>query len=78
MDFGKKKLEYVLDIGGIYIAKVLNDYGMTHSFANPRFMSGIDVRPIKLSYDLEVKTLIGDQSLIANWVDKYGLESVSC
>ena len=50
------------------LAKVLIDPGTTHSFVNPKFMSGVDVRPIKLLYDLEVKTSIGDQSLIANLV----------
>ena len=41
-----------------------------HTFVNPRFMSGVDVRPIKLAYDSEVKTPIGDQSLIATWVNR--------
>ncbi|XP_027177936.1 uncharacterized protein LOC113777090 [Coffea eugenioides] len=50
------------------LARVLIDPGATHSFVNPNFMSGIDLKPIKLPYDLEVKTPIGDQSLIANLV----------
>ena len=28
------------------------------------------MRPIKLPYDLKIKTPIGDQSLIANWVNR--------
>ncbi|XP_027093721.1 uncharacterized protein [Coffea arabica] len=31
-------------------------------------MSGVDVKPINLSYDLEVRTPTGDQNLIANLV----------
>mgnify|MGYP004716565595 CR=1 FL=1 len=50
------------------LTKVLIDSGTTHSFVNPKFMSGVDVRPIKLPYNLEVKTLTGDRSLIANLV----------
>ena len=50
------------------LVKVLIDPGATHSFVNPNFMSGIDVKPIKLPYDLEVRTPTGDQSLIANLV----------
>ncbi|XP_027174486.1 uncharacterized protein LOC113774121 [Coffea eugenioides] len=50
------------------LVKVLIDPGVTHSFVNPNFMSGIDVKPIKLPYDLEVRTPIGDQNLIANLV----------
>ena len=41
-----------------YLPKVISDPDTTHFFANPRFISGIDVRPIKLPYDLEVKTPI--------------------
>ena len=50
------------------LAKVLIDPGATHSFVNPNFMSGIDVKPIKLPYDLEVRTPTGEQNLIANLV----------
>ncbi|XP_027169460.1 uncharacterized protein LOC113769191 [Coffea eugenioides] len=50
------------------LVKVLIDPGATHSFVNPKFMSGVDARQIKLPYDLEVKTPTGDQSLIANLV----------
>ena len=42
------------------LTKVLIDLGATHSFVNPNFMSGIDVKPIKLPYDLEVRTPTGD------------------
>ena len=34
--------------------KVLIDPGARHSFVNLNFMSGIDVKPIKLPYDLEI------------------------
>ncbi|XP_027156747.1 uncharacterized protein LOC113757848 [Coffea eugenioides] len=44
--------------------------GATHSFVNPKFISGIDLKPIKLHYDLEVRTPTGDQSLLANLVYK--------
>ena len=39
-----------------HLPKFLIDHGATHSFGNPAFMCGIDVNPIKLPYDLEVKT----------------------
>ncbi|XP_071918744.1 uncharacterized protein [Coffea arabica] len=48
------------------LAKILIDPGASHYFINPNFMSEVDLNPIKLPYDLEVKTPIGDQSLIAN------------
>ncbi|XP_027158207.1 uncharacterized protein LOC113759830 [Coffea eugenioides] len=50
------------------LARVLIDSGATHSFVNPNFMSGIDLKSIKLPYDLEVKTPTGDQNLTANLV----------
>ncbi|XP_027152140.1 uncharacterized protein LOC113752211 [Coffea eugenioides] len=50
------------------LAKLLIDPGATHSFVNPAFMCGIDVSPVKLPYDLEVKTPTGDQNLITNMV----------
>ncbi|XP_027127752.1 uncharacterized protein [Coffea arabica] len=46
------------------------DYQATHSFVNPAFMCGIDVNPVKLPYDLEVKALTGNRSLITNIVCK--------
>ncbi|XP_071906014.1 uncharacterized protein [Coffea arabica] len=52
------------------LAKLLIDPGATHSFVNPAFMCGIAVNPVKLPYDLEVKTPTGDQCLITNMVDK--------
>ncbi|XP_071902640.1 uncharacterized protein [Coffea arabica] len=52
------------------LAKLLIDPGATHSFVNPAFMCGIAVIPVKLPYDLEVKTPVGDQSLITNMVYK--------
>nr|XP_027077046.1 uncharacterized protein LOC113700806 [Coffea arabica] len=52
------------------LVKVLIDPGATHYFVNPNFMSGIDVKPIKLPYDLEVRTPTGDQNLITNLVYK--------
>ncbi|XP_027166680.1 uncharacterized protein LOC113766715 [Coffea eugenioides] len=51
-----------------HLARVFIDPGATHSFINPNFMSGIDLKLIKLPYDLEIKTPTGDQSLIANLV----------
>ncbi|XP_071901093.1 uncharacterized protein [Coffea arabica] len=48
------------------LAKVLIDPGATHSFVNPSFMSGIDVRPVKLPFDLEVRTPMGDKRIIAS------------
>ena len=50
------------------LAKVLIDSGVTHSFVNSNFMSGIDMKPIKLFYDVEVRTPTGEPSLIANLV----------
>ncbi|XP_071918797.1 uncharacterized protein [Coffea arabica] len=48
------------------LAKLLIDPGATHSFVKLAFMCGIAVNPVKLPYDLEVKTPTGDQSLITN------------
>ncbi|XP_071925131.1 transposon Tf2-1 polyprotein [Coffea arabica] len=48
------------------LAKVLIDPGATHSFVNPSFMSGIAVRPVKLPFDLEVRTPMGDKRIIAS------------
>ncbi|XP_027166458.1 uncharacterized protein LOC113766464 [Coffea eugenioides] len=48
------------------LAKVLIDPGATHSFVNPSFMSGIDVRPVRLPFDLEVKTPMGNKRIIAS------------
>ncbi|XP_027109273.1 uncharacterized protein [Coffea arabica] len=48
------------------LARVLIDSGATHSFVNPNFMRGIDLKPIKLPYDLEGRMPTGNQSLIAN------------
>ena len=41
------------------LTKILIDAGAIHSFVNPIFMSGIDVKPFKLPYDLEVRTPMG-------------------
>ncbi|XP_071933127.1 uncharacterized protein [Coffea arabica] len=48
------------------LTKVLIDPGATHSFVNPSFMSGIDVRPVKLPFDLEVRTPMGNKKIIAS------------
>ncbi|XP_071933786.1 uncharacterized protein [Coffea arabica] len=48
------------------LARVLIDPGATHSFVNPIFMSGIDVQPVKLSFDLEVRTPMGNKSIITS------------
>ncbi|XP_071933052.1 uncharacterized protein [Coffea arabica] len=50
------------------LAKILIDPSTTHYFVNLNFMNGINLKPIKLSYDLEVKMPTGDKSLIANLV----------
>ena len=41
-----------------------------HSFVNPTFMCEIDVKVKRLPYDLEVRTPMGDQSLLANDVHR--------
>ncbi|XP_071933796.1 uncharacterized protein [Coffea arabica] len=41
------------------LARVLIDPGATHSFVNPTFMSKIDVKPVRLPFDLEVRTPMG-------------------
>ena len=46
------------------LAKILIDPSATHSFVNPIFMCGIDVKAERLPYDLEVKTPAGNQSLL--------------
>ncbi|XP_027155563.1 uncharacterized protein LOC113755899 [Coffea eugenioides] len=48
------------------LAKVLIDPGATHSFVNPSFMSGIDVQPVRLPYDLEVRTPMGNKKVTTN------------
>ncbi|XP_027103114.1 uncharacterized protein [Coffea arabica] len=52
------------------LTKLLIDPGTTHSFVNPTFMCSIDISPVKLPYDLEVRTPTGDQNLITNKVYK--------
>ena len=37
-----------------HLVKILIDPGATHSFVNPNFICGIDVKSARLSYDLEV------------------------
>nr|XP_027068159.1 uncharacterized protein LOC113693729 [Coffea arabica] len=46
------------------LAKLLIDPGATHSFVNPSFMSGIDVQPVRLLFDLEVRTPMGNKNVI--------------
>ncbi|XP_071939911.1 uncharacterized protein [Coffea arabica] len=48
------------------LAKVLIDPGATHSFVNPTFMSGIDVKPVRLPFDLEVRTPMGNKNVITS------------
>ncbi|XP_071906001.1 uncharacterized protein [Coffea arabica] len=48
------------------LARVLIDSGATHSFVNPTFMSGIDVKPVRLPFDLEVRTPIGNKNIITS------------
>ncbi|XP_027171567.1 uncharacterized protein LOC113771150 [Coffea eugenioides] len=52
------------------LAKVLIDPGATHSFVKPSFMSGIDVQPVKLPFDLEVRTPMGNKNVITSLVYK--------
>nr|XP_027103070.1 uncharacterized protein LOC113724363 [Coffea arabica] len=48
--------------------KVLVDLGATHSFVNPNFMCGVDIKPASLPYDLEVSTPMGDHRPITSMV----------
>ncbi|XP_071933595.1 uncharacterized protein [Coffea arabica] len=48
------------------LVRVLIDPDAIHSFVNPIFMSGIDVQPIKLPFDLEVRTPMGNKSIITS------------
>ncbi|XP_071939914.1 uncharacterized protein [Coffea arabica] len=48
------------------LAKVLIDPGATHSFVNPTFMSGIDMKPVRLPFDLEVRTPMGNKNVITS------------
>ncbi|XP_027155850.1 uncharacterized protein LOC113756359 [Coffea eugenioides] len=48
------------------LARVLIDPGATHSFVNPSFMSGIDVKPVRLPFDLEVRTPMGNKNVITS------------
>ncbi|XP_071921887.1 uncharacterized protein [Coffea arabica] len=48
------------------LARVLIDPGATHSFVNPTFMSGIDVKPVRLPFDLEVRTLMDNKNMITS------------
>ncbi|XP_071901009.1 uncharacterized protein [Coffea arabica] len=48
------------------LARVLIDPGATHSFVNPNFMSGIDVQLVRLPFDLEVRTPMGNKSIITS------------
>nr|XP_027075952.1 uncharacterized protein LOC113699803 [Coffea arabica] len=52
------------------LAKMLIDPGATHSFVKPTFMSGIDVKPVRLPYDLEVGTPMGNKKIITSLVYK--------
>nr|XP_027086653.1 uncharacterized protein LOC113708392 [Coffea arabica] len=52
------------------LARVLIIPGATHSFVNPTFMSGIDVKPVRLPFDLEVRTPMGKKSIITSLVYK--------
>nr|XP_027088659.1 uncharacterized protein LOC113710006 [Coffea arabica] len=50
------------------LVRVLIDPEATHSFIDPNFMKGIDVKCDFLPFDLEFKTPTGNQCLIANKV----------
>ncbi|XP_027067632.1 uncharacterized protein [Coffea arabica] len=62
-------VEYTLPIFH-RLAKVLIDPGVTHSFVNPAFMCGIDVKPVRLPYDLEVRTPTNNKSMLTSLVYK--------
>nr|XP_027100439.1 uncharacterized protein LOC113719428 [Coffea arabica] len=49
-----------------WLARILIDPGATHSFVNPAFMFGIDLKVERLPYDLEVRTPTDNQILLAN------------
>ncbi|XP_027157373.1 uncharacterized protein LOC113758897, partial [Coffea eugenioides] len=51
-----------------HFSKVLVDPGATHSFVNPDFMCGIDIKPASLPYDLEVSTHTGDHRFVTSLV----------
>ena len=44
------------------LAKDLINTSATYSFVNPNFVSGIDLKPINVPYDLEIRTPTRDQS----------------
>nr|XP_027127768.1 uncharacterized protein LOC113743892 [Coffea arabica] len=48
------------------LARVLIDPGATHSFVNPTFMSRIDVKSVRLPFDLEVRTPMGNKNIITS------------
>nr|XP_027088732.1 uncharacterized protein LOC113710084 [Coffea arabica] len=48
------------------LVRVLIDPGATHSFVNPTFMYGIDVKAVRLPFDLEVRTPMGNKSIITS------------
>ncbi|XP_027088625.2 uncharacterized protein [Coffea arabica] len=49
-----------------HLARILIDPCAAHSFVNPYFMCGIDIKSVRLPYDLEVSTPTGDQRLITS------------
>ena len=52
------------------LAWTLIDPGTTHSLVTPDFMCGIDMKPTKLSYDLEIRMPTGEHCLMINMVYK--------
>nr|XP_027109274.1 uncharacterized protein LOC113729149 [Coffea arabica] len=48
------------------LARVLIDRGATKPFVNPTFMSRIDVKPVRLPFDLEVRTPMGNKNMITS------------
>ncbi|XP_071933809.1 uncharacterized protein [Coffea arabica] len=48
------------------LARVLIDRGATKPFVNPTFMSRIDVKPVRLPFDLEVRTPMGNNNMITS------------
>ena len=43
------------------LTKVLVDHSASHSFVSLAFMCGVDINPVRLPYDPEVRTHMGDK-----------------
>ena len=56
-----------------YVAKVLFDFGATHSFISSRFAKTLDMLLEKLSYALEVSILLGEVVIAGSTLVMYPL-----